>query len=266
MSPLRVWTAALVVGALLVVPASAARAANDEPHRTVAATAVPQLAIRSVARLTALGDSVPSGGACNCTPFPPRVAGMLAARAGHGVLTHNDAVSGLTTQGLLNQLLHNAAVRRDVAGSSVVLVTIGANDISSPKCNLVVACYAPIVRRVGTLLDAIVHQIKVCRSATPTAIIITGYWNVWRDGAVARARGAAYVAASVALTKAVNAQILAAARRDGATYTDLWVPFRGTTNLDDTALLAADGDHPNARGHVVIAVAISQALARRIPA
>ncbi len=258
---------AAVMAALMIclcVTASTGTAAAAPPRSAPAVVSFPQRRIASVQRLAALGDSVPAGGACSCTPFPRRVAALIAARAGHGVITHNDAVGGLTTLLLLEQLRHDRGIRSDVAWASVVLVEVGANDISSRTCGLTVSCYSPAVRRVGTLLDAVVHQIKVLRGRRATAIVLIGYWNIWRDGAVARARGAAYVAASVALTKAVNVEIAASSRRNGVTYVDLWVPFRGTTDRDDTALLAADGDHPNARGHQVIAVAIARALARRI--
>jgi len=89
---------------------------------------------------------------------------------------------------------------------------------------------------------------------------VTGYWNVFLDGAVGRARGAAYVTGSDALTRAVNAGIAAAAERTGATYVDVYRPFKGDGDVDCTPLLAADGDHPDARGHRVIAEALLAAL------
>ena len=266
MHPLR--TSAVAVAALLLglsLATSTSSSASVRPRLSPAVASTPRLTIASVQRLAALGDSVPSGGACACRPFPRLVSAAIAARARHRVITHNDAVGGLTTSGVLDQLRHDPGVRSDVAWASVVLVEVGANDISSRTCGLTVSCYSPSVRRVGTLLNAVVHEIKVLHGRRPVEIVLVGYWNIWRDGAVARARGAAYVAASVALTKAVNAQIAASARRTGVTYVDLWVPFRGTDNRDDTALLASDGDHPNARGHQVIALAIARALARQIP-
>lgn len=259
----------LVVAALALPLAAVPVGAAPLPVAVAMAPAgrtAPAMSLASVTTLVALGDSVPSGGACGCTPFPNRVAAMLAARLGRGVVTQNDAVGGLTTSRLVNQLRYNPQIRRDVAGAQVVLVTIGANDISSRACGLNAPCYAPIVRRVGQLLDLVARQIKALRNGRATAIVLTNYWNVWRDGAVARRLGAKYVAASVALTRGVNAQVAAAVHRNGLTYVDLWVPFRGTDNHDDTGLLAADGDHPNAYGHQVIALAVARVLARRIPA
>jgi len=59
------------------------------------------------------------------------------------------------------------------------------------------------------------------------------------------------------LTLAVNDVLRDRAYEDGATYVDLRTPFRGpdgTGNPSD--LLARDGDHPNAAGHLLIAKAL----------
>ena len=42
-------------------------------------------------------------------------------------------------------------------------------------------------------------------------------------------------------------------------YADIYTPFKGDGSRDDTALLVADGDHPNAPGHLLIAAAIATA-------
>ena len=63
-------------------------------------------------------------------------------------------------------------------------------------------------------------------------------------------------------TAYANKAILRAARAKGATYVSTYVVFRGADGkADPTSLLAADGDHPNARGDQRIA----QALARALP-
>jgi lysophospholipase L1-like esterase len=80
---------------------------------------------------------------------------------------------------------------------------------------------------------------------------------------VAATRGADYVRNSVALTEAENAQIAAAAGRAGAGYVDIFTPFKGDSGTkNDTSLLAADGDHPDAAGHRLIAASLESALAR----
>ena len=59
-----------------------------------------------------------------------------------------------------------------------------------------------------------------------------------------------------------NKPILRAARAKGATYVSTYAVFKGADGkTGPTSLLAADGDHPNARGHQRIA----QVLARVLP-
>jgi len=84
-----------------------------------------------------------------------------------------------------------------------------------------------------------------------------------KDGKVARAAyGPAGVKAANEATAYADNAILRAARAQGATYVSTYGVFKGADGrTDPTPLLAADGDHPNARGHQVIA----QALARALP-
>ena len=82
-----------------------------------------------------------------------------------------------------------------------------------------------------------------------------------------RSLGPAYVRGSDRLTRRVNAAIEVAAHAAGARYIDGYRPFKGAGSRDCTALLAADGDHPNAAGHEVLArslVAQLGRLARRL--
>jgi lysophospholipase L1-like esterase len=92
-------------------------------------------------------------------------------------------------------------------------------------------------------------------------VLVTGYWNVFLDGAVARTRGEKYLRLTDAATRAVNALIASEAKAHGATFVDLFTPFRGSDGSRDcTALLAADGDHPDAEGHALIARTLAAAL------
>lgn len=54
--------------------------------------------------------------------------------------------------------------------------------------------------------------------------------------------------------------IARAARDAGAIYIDGYRPFKGAGTADCTRLLAADGDHPNATGHQVLARAVVDQL------
>lgn len=63
------------------------------------------------------------------------------------------------------------------------------------------------------------------------------------------------------MTKAANAAICSAAGTAGATCVDLYAPFKGDGDSDDTRLLASDGDHPDAAGAALIA---EELLAARV--
>ena len=260
-----------LVAALLVValaaPASAVPRSSTPPIRTVdgavSSVSVPRLS--QVRVTTALGDSVPSGSVCGCMPFPLRVGALLQRLTRHREVVHDDAVGGLTAQGVLVQLRRSSLVRAHVAASDVVVVMVGANDVeTSAACGTSVACYGPALRRLVADIDTLLDDVAALRRGRATTLVVVGYWNVWKDGAVARRLGTAYVRAGVALTRSVNAVLASVARADGALYVDTWVPFRGSTNRDDTWLLAADGDHPNTWGHGRIASAVMSALAAHL--
>ena len=86
-------------------------------------------------------------------------------------------------------------------------------------------------------------------------MLVTGYWNVFEDGSVARRSFPRLgVEAAQRLTAVANAAIRSAARRAGTTYVDLYAPFNGPeSHGDTTVLLGPDGDHPNAAGQALIA-------------
>src|SRR5689334_16403402 len=52
----------------------------------------------------ALGDSVPSGHACGCSPFPETYGSLLRRRTGAQVTVDNRAVSGLQAADVIDQL------------------------------------------------------------------------------------------------------------------------------------------------------------------
>jgi lysophospholipase L1-like esterase len=94
---------------------------------------------------------------------------------------------------------------------------------------------------------------------------VTNYWNVFEDGDVGTAEnGGSFQSWSDLLTRAANAQICEAARRGGATCVDLYSPFKGDGSKNPTSRLAADGDHPNAAGHQLIASALLASTPQRI--
>lgn len=216
--------------------------------------------------VVALGDSVPSGSACHCTPFPDLVASRLATLTGRRVVDTNLAVGGLDSSELLDQL-DTAATRSALRGANVVLIEIGANDFDEgladdPPCARPDddACEGATLRTVTAHLATIVDRVRVLQQPSDAQIVLMGYWNVFRDGQVGQARGPAYVAWSAQITDLVNAAIATIANEKHVRYADAYTPFKGRSGLDPTDLLAADGNHPNATGHEKLASAVVTAL------
>jgi lysophospholipase L1-like esterase len=211
--------------------------------------------------VVALGDSVPSGAACGCTPFPTSYGAMLSARDGVPVTVRNFAANGLTTFGLLTQL-REPSVAENVARARVVLLTIGANDFEDHHDQVVAGdcdidapsdCVGDELDSMRTRLATILAQVRALRRGAPTTVLVTGYWNVFEDGDVAQqASGTTGLQASIALTRSVNAVIRTDAAESGAYYVDLFAPFQ-RFGRGITALLAPDGNHPDAAGHRLIA-------------
>ena len=173
---------------------------------------------------------------------------------------------GQTSVGLRSELQGGTTLAADVSRGDIVLITIGANDLSAARdkwntdiCDLV--CSAPTIDQIGDNLEMIVRDVSALRDGRRTLIVVTDYWNVFEDGDVARAGlGDAFLSWSDSLTRVANARICASARVAGAICVDLYAPFKGDGDADPTSLLASDGDHPNAEGHRVIATAIADAV------
>lgn len=218
----------------------------------------------------ALGDSVPSGYHCDCRPFPQVYGDLLGASTGAPVTVDNRAVNGLDTAGLLAQL-RSPDVQGAVRAADVIVVTIGANDFGDRHDEVVddecghgnSDCVSDELQSMRTHLATALAQIGALRQGRPTSVLVTGYWNVFEDGDVARhAYGEPGLQASLRLTRRANAAIAAVATAAADRYVDLYTPFE-ESGRDVTALMAADGDHPDAAGHELIARAL---LATGLPA
>jgi lysophospholipase L1-like esterase len=269
----------VVCAGVLVTTSGSGRTAARE---LVGSLSAPVRATRSVPtqtaalRVVALGDSVTSGAACNCSAFPAVYGGLLGRRTGASVTVDNLGVSGLDSVGLLGELdQEDSAAARAVAGADVVLLTIGANDFADHHDEVTEARCAPVtggdcvsdeLEQLSSNLHRILTRIRALREARATTVLVTGYWNVYEDGEVARqAFPPEGVAATVELTRRVNAVVAAVSASHGAAFVDLFGPFE-KRGVGVTPLLAADGDHPNAAGHLLIAEVLAQAGLPKLPA
>jgi lysophospholipase L1-like esterase len=212
-----------------------------------------------------IGDSVTAGTACDCTDFVHRYAAQIPASAGGAARAVNLGVGGQTSAELLSEIGSGGAMAQQVAAADVLLVTIGANDLvplqdtwSSSGC--AASCSSPAVLAVGRNITGIVDHAKALRGGRPIRILVTDYWNVFEDGDVASAdHGPSYLAWSDGLSRQLNTALCSAVEGAGATCVDLYAPFKGDGARNPTALLAGDGDHPNAAGHGLIAAALLRA-------
>jgi len=224
---------------------------------TPAATSASAGSSRSIA-VVGVGDSVTSGQSCNCSTFVSMYASDLASARGLRTSALNLGVSGMTSTQLLAKMTAPGSFRDQVAKADILLVTIGANDLGSLEgekpASCPATCYGPMVDTVGRNTQLIVAAARANHQSHPQTILVTDYWNVFQDGDVGTAEnGASYQSWSDALTRAESNSVCAAARAAGAVCVSLYAPFKGNGSTNPTALLAADGDHPNAAGHQLIA-------------
>jgi lysophospholipase L1-like esterase len=204
-----------------------------------------------------LGDSVPAGTNCECDPFPDLYARDLRPPG----VSVNDSEPGFTSADVRRQL-GDRTVRAALDDASIVLIMIGANDVADAfdHDNTDTAGFQTAADTVERNVDAIVTTIRGDRTPAPVVLVL-GYWNVVKDGAVGLAEyGATGERSAVQATRITNAALRRAATDSGARYVTTTPVFKGKSrNQDPTALLATDGDHPDAAGHQAIAQAVHAA-------
>jgi lysophospholipase L1-like esterase len=214
----------------------------------------------------ALGDSVPRGTNCDCTPYPPLTASGLTTSTEQKVTATNDSVAGYTTSNVLHQLESDSSVIDHTRSADAVEIEVGANDVGySSACGTNVDCYAPKLPTIETNLAAIVSRVHHLTSGHKVLVVLLDYWSVWLGGQYAAAHGEAYVAAAEEMTDRVNALIKSTAAKSGSAYVDLRAAFKGPNyTYDETHYLSNDGDHPNAAGHQQIADAAQAVIEKTL--
>jgi acyl-CoA thioesterase I len=212
--------------------------------------------------VVALGDSVPRGSNCGCTPYPELSISSLTVPASREPSVTNDAVNGFTSADVLHQLRSDSDVISQVTKADVVEIEIGANDVAySQSCGTSVTCYQPLIGSMDHNLTDILARVRQLTQGHSVLVIMLNYWSVWLGGQYAEARGPHYVGAATQITDKVNTVIKRTAAQTDSAYVDLRAAFKGPDYAyDETRYLASDGDHPNAAGHQQIAAAVGDVL------
>lgn len=216
--------------------------------------------------VVALGDSVPRGTNCYCTPYPPLTADGLTKTVGETVTATNDSVAGSTTANVLEQVESDKKVIDHLRTAHVVEIEVGANDVAySSACGTSVECYAPKVPTIEKNLSEIVSRVHDLTTGHKMMIVLLDYWSVWLGGQYAAVHGEAYVDAAQRMTDEVNSVIRSTAAKSGSAYVDLRAAFKGPSySYDETHYLSNDGDHPNAAGHQQIAAATEAVIEKTL--
>jgi acyl-CoA thioesterase I len=246
--------ALLALALALALAGCAAPAPPVRPVRPVPPAPPPS---PGIATIVTLGDSVPAGTACGCDPFPALYARLLTPPARSVDL----AEPGYTSSDVRGQL-DGADARAALRRADLVLIMAGANDLvddfDNGRGDDAYRREAADVRRNVAAIVAVIRTID----AASVTVLVLGYWNVVEDGAVGLADyGTDGLRDAESATRYTNMALRQAADSAGARYVPTTPTFKGSArDRDPTGLLAADGDHPNARGHRAIADALYAAL------
>jgi lysophospholipase L1-like esterase len=265
--------AAVVTAVSLAEPTTGvSRRADTLAKPTIHPALAPATALDGIDRpvtVVGIGDSVTAGSNCDCESFVGLYAADLASQRGVKTTSINSGRDGMTSSQLLESLTHPGELRDQVAKADIVLVTIGANDLtpleSQDFSGCGTTCFLPMVENVGHNVELIVAAAREAHPDHPPTVLVTNYWNVFQDGEVGAANGETYQHWSDLLTRAEDSKICEGAERGGATCVDLYAPFKADGSKDPTPLLAPDGDHPDAAGHQVIASALLAKTPEPVP-
>ena len=266
MNPRRTGSVAFALVALVCVTAGCATSSPESSRSSRASSLSGESSQPRTWSIVALGDSVPRGTNCQCTPYPPLSAEGLTASTGQTVKATNDSVAGATTTSVLQQLKSDNPVIGHVRAADVIEIEIGANDVAySKSCGTAVDCYAPGIATVEKNLGAIVARARDLTSGHKSLIVLLDYWSVWLGGKYAAANGEAYVDAAATVTQEVDTVIKSTASSSGAASVDVRAAFKGPDyTYDESHYLSSDGEHPNAVGHQQIADATEAVIQNKL--
>lgn len=221
--------------------------------------------------LVGLGDSLP--GALNClSPCQSYVQsyGELASeQLAQDVTTTNLATNDSLESGqLLERVRQDPTHRAAVAEADLVTITIGFNDWQGP-CGIDEAkkCLSQGQKVVESNLTKILQEIQQLRDGKPTAIRVTGYYNMntgnpnspgdWGFSGTA-AQTASFESLFAESLRNFNAMICRVAELESSVCVDLVSPFNGPNGNEDAGkLLAYDHVHPAESGQLLIAESIA---------
>jgi lysophospholipase L1-like esterase len=258
LSAVSVWHRLAVVFVLAVVGCVAAACGSSSKSGSPATSSATTATATRTWSIVALGDSVPSGYHCNCTPYPQLSAQGLTASTGQTVTATNDAVAGYTTSNVLKQLNSDSTVIDQVRKADAVEINIGANDVPYNKnsCGTTVDCYGPLVAPMQKNLASIVNKVHELTAGHKVLVVLLDYWSIWQGGTYARNKGHDYVDAARQMTAQVDAAIKTTATDSNSAYVSERRAFKGPGfGYIESHYLATDGEHPNARGHQAISTA-----------
>ncbi len=260
------WAPTSPVG--MVARAATANPSTPQPGTPTSSPRAPgpstRLTPTGPVHLVGLGDSVMSGMNCDCDGITAELAEALHATWKVPVTQANLGEPGATTDDLLEDLSHDPHTIGAVRHADVVVVIIGANDVTDDldlwrRTGCDGSCYLPHVRQMRSRLGRILTRITVLEGNRPFGLVVDGYWNILTDGQTALKQGGwPQLSWSRAVTASVDSAIKDAAGAAGAQYVELRSVFSNTPD----PLLADDGDHPNAAGVEAIARANLRALHR----
>jgi lysophospholipase L1-like esterase len=237
---------------------SAAQAAPS-PH----ANPIPPSAAAEVGlHVVGLGDSVLTAlDRCHCPGLLVDYAGLVADRLQERIRVENQARGAATSNDVLDALKSDR-VQGSVRSADLVVLFVGANDFSDAFRKVAHGSpaqyrYAPVAEQLEHNVGESIEQIRQLNGQAH--IVVCGYWNDFKDGAVARREySSAQQRAAAQATSYTNDALTRAAQNAHVDYLSTLQLFQSKGDM--TPLLAADGDHLSAAGHTLIAQALADLL------